>query len=247
MKRAIVLNSMVLFIVALAGCGKTTPPTPTILTLHQAALFYPDQIPALLKTGIKVDRLDADGATALWQAVRSSKRKSVRLLLAAGADPEIRDRQQSWTPLQCSAFCNHGSDGIEIAKLLLQHGANPNAVEPKYNETALHYAVISTQSPLLVQLLLDAGADIDALSSNGSTPLQSTVSQGNTEIADLLLASGADPELRNKFGFRPIDQLNSCSNPTDIQVVFRKYDADDIRRPQLIKANVVEETGKDFL
>jgi ankyrin repeat protein len=59
----------------------------------------------------------------------------VGTLLAAGADPNARDKFEN-TPLALAAL--NGS--CEQMQLLLKHGADPNAVD-KYGETALHRAV----------------------------------------------------------------------------------------------------------
>jgi ankyrin repeat protein len=188
------------------GCAKTVPPTPVARTLHEAAIHYPDQIPTLIAKGAAIDQPDSDGNTALWVAARLSKVESVRLLLAAGADPSIRG-QRGWTPLHCSTFCWSGRDDTEVARVLLAHGADANSVAPEYGETPLHYAVRVAKSPALVQLLLDAGADINAQTHPGKdTALQFAVAERNHRITDLLLKAGASATIKNNIGFVPQQQ-----------------------------------------
>ncbi|WP_425396568.1 M56 family metallopeptidase [Aeoliella sp.] len=191
----------------------------------------------LIGDNSSVDDRDADGVTPLWRAVRFSKSESVRALLADGADPNIADLKQGWTPLHCNAFCNSGPKGVDIGQQLLDHGADANAVEPTYGESPLHYAVRVAKSVALSEQLLEAGADVNKKSLKGSTPLQFAVMVGAPELAKLLLDNDADPELRNDAGFRPIDQINAIAPETalEIQEVFRQHGADDQRRPELLK------------
>ena len=218
----------VLLGILLSGCGPSAAPLPPKLTLHQAAVFHPDQISRLVAEGANVDGLDSDGNSPLWVAVRFSNPEGVKCLLAARADANARGGMD-WTPLHCLSFCE---PDIATARLLIQHGADPNAVESRYGQTPLHYAVRVTHSPLLVKLLIDAGANVNAVALDGDTPLQFAVAGGHSEIADILLSAGADPELKNQVGFRPIDQLNACPDPKAIQAVFRIHDADDQRNPK---------------
>ena len=60
----------------------------------------------------------------------------------------------------------------------------------------LHYAATGNE-PKIVALLLDRGAPIDARSPNGSTPLMMAARYGAEGSVDLLLARGADKQLRN--------------------------------------------------
>lgn len=82
---------------------------------------------------------------------------------------------------------------VEILKLLLEHGYDPNHVEGDFGERLLHHI---TDSPRLMEqarLLLDFGADSNARNEHGSTPLQSAAGRGNLEYLKLLLTAGADP------------------------------------------------------
>ena len=96
-----------------------------------------------------------------------------------------------------------------------------NSVAPEYGDTPFHYAVRVAESPQLVRLLLDAGADIDAQTDPGKdTALQFAVARRNHTMTELLLKAGASPTIPNKVGFVPQQQA-----PEDgkIAALFEKY------------------------
>ena len=82
--------------------------------------------------------------------------------------------------------------------------------------TALHAAVASHRADGLevVEMLLDAGADIHAANqSSGNTALHFAAAAGNLEIARLLLARGADRLVRNGANLLPADFLPGEMTP----------------------------------
>ena len=211
-----------LLVVGSIGCGRvfTQTPTPIAETLHQAVVFFPDQVSGLLANGAEVDELDVHGNSALWVAVRLSRKESVGLLLAAGANANLRGKN-GWTPLHLTAFCGSAVGDIGIAKLLVNAGADVNAVEPKYGETPLHYAVRVAESPDLVRLLLVSGAKIDAQSYPGQdTALQFSVARRNHTITEILLDAGASATIVNSVGFVPQQQ---APEDESIAKLFEKY------------------------
>jgi ankyrin repeat protein len=66
-------------------------------------------------------------------------RESVRALLEAGADPNVR-QQGGYTPLHTAAH----NDDAELARLLLDHGADP-AVKTDDGQTAADMAGAATK------------------------------------------------------------------------------------------------------
>lgn len=56
-----------------------------------------------------------------------------------------------------------------------------------------------------VELLLDAGADIDAICEEGNTPLHHAIEMGEFKIARILVLRGAKQDVRNIEGKRPCD------------------------------------------
>jgi len=60
----------------------------------------------------------------------------------------------------------------------------------EHGKTALHWAAERNQAEV-TRLLLDAGADIEAMTSWGATPLDWAGTMGSIDVAELLLARGA--------------------------------------------------------
>lgn len=82
-----------------------------------------------------------------------------------------------WTPLHRAV----GSSRLEIAKLLLECGANVNALG-RAAETPLHLA----DNIPMVRLLLLHGADPRKADRNGMTPIYFAEAEGNSTLAGLL-------------------------------------------------------------
>jgi ankyrin repeat protein len=82
----------------------------------------------------------------------------------------------------------------EMVKLLLDHGADPNAKE-KDGNPPLHGAVFA-QNPQVVSMLIAAKADVNALGQGDCTALYWACNNLDVEVVNLLLAAGADPNTK---------------------------------------------------
>lgn len=95
--------------------------------LHRS-LNVPDKTPAevikfYVDNGVEVNGQDGSGATPLHYAVRSNNTPAVKILLEAGADPNISDCE-GVTPFD-NSFAKERLDFVMIEELL-RYGANPN-------------------------------------------------------------------------------------------------------------------------
>jgi len=101
---------------------------------------------------------------------------------------------------------------VEIARLLLGAGADPNAATNHRVSRPLHYAADGylegpawnpERQVAMIQCLLDAGASIDAQDKNGATALHRAVRTRCIRAVQCLLRAGSDPRLKNKPGSTP--------------------------------------------
>jgi ankyrin repeat protein len=158
----------------------------------------------LLQRGANVNAANGQGQTALHQAVEQGFISVAEVLLATKADPN-RQNEDTQTPLTIAA--RKGSRAM--AALLLAHGADPNIarkVHPGYGANPLSEGRKMFGTPLhiaaargdveLVALLLTNRADVKPLSLYLETPLQGAAACGKADVAELLLAAGADPNAR---------------------------------------------------
>ena len=186
------------------------------------------------------------GLTAMLYAARSGCLDCVEALIAAGANVNV-PTPEGVTPLMLALDNDHN----DVAKLLLDHGANPS-VWDWWGRTALYIAIdrkeaagagggrggagrgrgrgapvaVRDSGPAvsdleMIETLLAAGVDvnpqlnmhrpsrggnsgrfIENLRSTGATPLSRATEGGDIEVARLLLAKGADPNI-SAMGLTP--------------------------------------------
>jgi ankyrin repeat protein len=79
----------------------------------------------------------------------------VKMLLDAGADPNVQDTLYGRTPLHNVALLD-GHEGVEIGKLLLENGADPLLVEYENGDTTLELAKVFSKDQDLIDLLTEA-------------------------------------------------------------------------------------------
>jgi hypothetical protein len=101
---------------------------------------------------------------------------------------------------------------VEIARLLLAAGADPNAATNHRWSGPLHYAADgyiidpawdAKRQVQTIRCLLDAGALVNAQDKNGAAPLHRAVRTRSAAAVKCLLEAGADPTLKNKPGSTP--------------------------------------------
>ncbi|RWO77977.1 MAG: c-type cytochrome [Mesorhizobium sp.] len=139
-------------------------------------------ITAALDAGANVDESDGQ-ATPLYLAVRGGHFAAAKLLMERGADVNAAPDPRLGPALMPALAKRR----IDLIDLLLDGGANPNA--RRNREAVLHIAVRSGCLDC-VKALVEAGADVNAKTKDGKTPLHMAELKGQREVAEYLLSHG---------------------------------------------------------
>lgn len=142
----------------------------------------------LLGEGFDPNTVGEKGQVPLYLAMRDDSPKVATVLVAHPAIRIDAANAANETPVMMAALRGN----LEWTQRLLERGAAVN----RAGWTPLHYAATSPE-PKVVALLLDRGADIEAMSPNRTTPVMMAARYGNEASVDLLLARGANPRARN--------------------------------------------------
>ena len=152
----------------------------------------------LIRGGVDVDAVRADGATALLWAAHWDDSETADLLLAAGADVNAAD-DQGVTPL--SRACENAS--LRMVTTLLAAGADANAAQ--INGVTPIITAAGTGNLEVVRALLDAGAAVEAqIEVTGQTALMWATAESHHDVMEALIAAGAAVEASSNLGFTPL-------------------------------------------
>ena len=151
-----------------------------------------DSARVLIEHGADLNIVDPDGVSALNEAIINFHYDLAGLLIEKGADPNLADAR-GMSPLYAAVDMHtvpwigarpelkreDRLDSLDIVKMLLAHGANPNA--PLKNR--------------IMQKQYEGG---DAALAEGATPFMRAAKSGDVPVMRLLLEKGADPHLLQK-------------------------------------------------
>jgi ankyrin repeat protein len=143
---------------------------------------------ALIELGAQLDVQDPDGTTALVIAIINAHYEFANMIVAAGADPNLGDNDADMGPLYAAVDMHrlavgHGRGtpppvglltAVDTARVLLEHGADPNKLLQKAIPTRTHTIG-------------------DGALGEGATPLLRAAKSGDIEMLRLLVEHGADP------------------------------------------------------
>ena len=157
-------------------------------------------VECLLEDGADIHSVGNNGYTALHLAAQEGHHEVVALLISKGACLETRTIKFSFTALHLSCFAGNGS--WESTRLLLEAGADKEAISDFLSRRVLHIA--SQEGNLeIVNELLAFGVVIDAADGRDWRALHYAKSWGHWRIVEALLAEGANPLLSSNNGTRP--------------------------------------------
>lgn len=167
--------------------------------------------PMLLEAGADVNYQHEKYGTALLVASQSGHVKTVSILLKAGA--HVNYEHETHGTAFLGAWRNRY---LEISVLLFDAGANLGAPERLF-ESVLKPGFRDGDMSM-IELLIKWGVNIDCrMDRRDHTPLMVSVLYANTRVSKLLVESGADYNLMDKYGRTTVDLLKLCG--TDQQLL----------------------------
>lgn len=174
-------------------------------------------IEKLLNAGADANAVSTEGETALMTASRTGNVDAVKVLLAHGADVNARESWHGETALMWAVAQKHAA----AARELIARGADVNArsttnkwerqnsAEPREKWLPLGgLSVIEFAARQgcvdCIPVLLQAGAEINAVDQDGITPLLSAMINGHYDVANVLIEKGANPDIADRTGRTPL-------------------------------------------
>jgi len=201
---------------------------------------------AQLREGEARKALEARGIAftgeAFLDAVKAGQLDYVRRFLAAGMDVNTGDThgaRPGWTPLHWAAY----QGDLAIAKVLIAHGANINAVDNGFGLRPLHASLMGRGGEVGA-VLLKAGADFRTPDRRGLTPLHQAAYGGSIVMIEELIRLGADVNARDKSYRTPLLASLEARRSDVAQLLIRRGAV--IRNDKTGQASLIEAAQKGF-
>jgi ankyrin repeat protein len=183
----------------------------------------PAIIERLLKAGADVNgAILSTGETALMEAARNARVEAEKKPLAHGAQVNAKESLRETTALMWAVTQDHP----EVVKVLIEHGAEINGQSkhekvkpygtfgPGMQVAKLGEIETGGLTPLVfaaregamasAKVLIDAKADIDKTTADGSSALLVAIQNGHYDAARFLIESGAKVSTPNLKGWSPL-------------------------------------------
>ena len=188
--------------------------TPITQTVHSGHL---DCLNLLLKKANYVDKPDQTGHVPLFYAVSSNKLDIAEFLCHKGADVNISQENNAWTPLLGAVK----DKKTEMALLLIRHGAETD--KDSADGVSPFELAITTGQLKVVEAICWRKKNLNVHLPNGSTPLLTAILSGNSQMVRLLLEFDANPNMPDASGKSfPITLAEKSNNIEMLEILMQK-------------------------
>ncbi len=135
----------------------------------------------------------------LIEGAMAGNLQGVRELISHGADINFAN-MKGVTPLMMAAHW----DRVDVVRFLVENGADVRLTEKTSDRGALMYSCLSPD-PQPIELILEAGAEVNAKDRSGRTALMMAAINGILSGAELLVKAGANVNAQDEFGLTAWD------------------------------------------
>lgn len=197
----------------------------------------------LYKKGAPLDGHMPFRTDLVVDAARTNNADLVRFFLDKGLDPNPHAPRYE-SAIKGSLTGASSDSRLAVIKLLLAHGARPDAMKGKYRDetsTALMLAA-DNDDGRITTALLDAGANPESRDKDGKSAMEHAINYGKLDVVAALISGGAKPDSIDPKGNTALHYAAALTY-YDRTMNYLSQEAD--RKAQIIKALLNAGWSKD--
>ena len=189
------------------ACPQTAPCTSTdnavtvLSPIHLALMYHcqPAIVDELLEHGATTTNVERQDPSSLFDFIaRCTSKVTASALMSKISCLDIADKDKRTLLHLATKNCN----GAVVSSVLNTRLVDVDKVDA-VGKTALMYAA-ERNSPIVVQLLLDGGANVEVTDAWGRTALHFAVRRAGLKTVKMLLSSGANVCVEDRKGWTPL-------------------------------------------
>lgn len=185
-------------------------PEPLVVALCEASSRGDfNTVASLVSSGANINGRNEEGKTPIVLAIENQHPMVVTKLLQLGASKNVSDSAKKLPPLFWAASAGDNA----MAKLLLQHGCDPNHKNPYGSSYFLD--IVDKGDLSTVELLLNHGAGANTADRYGRVAMQHAYAGNNLAMLKLLQSRGGSVNAADMYG-NPIIMLALKENRDEI-------------------------------
>ena len=191
--------------------------TPAIALARAGARGDAAEIKRQIAAGVDPNTVGKYDITPLWWAVWTQNLRGFKTLLESGANPNVRRPEFSIMILAA------GTEDARFLELALKHGGDPNFRDVNPVRMPIFESMLM-DSTRHRELLLQAGADINAQNEVGDTPMMKAIgTSADYKFVWECLQRGADYRIKTFNNKTLADSISTCHiNPDDDRYLWRE-------------------------